>query len=155
MLETLKQFLFCSFSLIIMLNICLSLILFLQCIHESVSQGRLRSLNPLGSLLVGEPLSASTLADAACSIFKMFSHLTVTGAPCRWETKKENKTTGGYSSCQNTILYLGHIPGPLTDQHNDPRLLLGTTFPCCCRIMENLGFLFYVYTERKSIFLIW
>jgi hypothetical protein len=42
------------------------------------------------------------LARAACSVCLMLSYLTVAGAPCQWETRKENKTT----SEQNTDIYL-------------------------------------------------
>ena len=110
-------------------------------------------LESLGSPVGSEPLPASTPAFAAV-LFKMFSCLTVTGAPCRWETKKENKTTGGHSSRQKAILCLARSPGPLTGQHGGPGWLSGTTF--CCRhcTVEDPGFLVYVGTERKSI-LIW
>lgn len=151
MLETLKQFLF------LFLNYHATHVSFFNIISAAYSGKCLpqtaEELESPGSPVGSEPLSAYTPAFAAV-LFKMFSRLTVTGAPCRWETKKENKTTGGYSSCQKTVLCLAGIPGPLTDQHSDPGWPLGSTF--CCRhcTVGDPGFLVYVCTERKSI-LIW
>lgn len=106
----------------IMHDICLSLISFLQRIQERVSRQKAEELgSPVGS----EPLSAYIPAWLQCFL-NVFSFNCHRCTCAEGETKKENKTTGGYSSCQNTIL-LARIPGPLTDQRRDPGWLLGTT----------------------------
>ena len=80
MLETLKQFLF------LFLTYHATHMSFFNIISAAYSGKGLpqkaEELEPPGSPVGSEPLSAYIPALAAV-LFKMFSHLTVTGAPCR------------------------------------------------------------------------